>query len=355
MSKAKVVILQKRVKEYRVPLFDGIGEIYDTTVVGYLDPLLKGDRYSVLKLKHKYWPISFDFLLDKQLHNLLREADIVIRPSDFRTINTRLLHKAAPNAKTIMFGIGVSASYNEHYDEVDQTKQYLKMIDHSDAVIFYYDYPKKKYVKQGANPEKLFVANNTVSVPEFELNRKPKNILFIGELYRQKGIDVLIEQYDRAYRINPGIPDLLIIGDGAERGILEKSVSEKTLTEKIKFLGKITDDTALKKIFETAIVTISPKQAGLSVLKSMAFGVPFVTLEGAITGGEVFNIENGVTGVILKNEDDISALIQDCAEKSAYYNEMGKKAREFYYSNRTMKQMVGAFDQAIQYTLTDNG
>ena len=134
MKDKKVVILQKRIKEYRVHLFDGIGEKYDTTLVGYLDPLIKGDNYSVLKLKHKYWPISFDYLIDKDLHALLKDADVVIKSTDFRSINNTLLHMAAPKAKIIMYGIGVSASYNEHYDEVDESKQYLKMIDKSDAV-----------------------------------------------------------------------------------------------------------------------------------------------------------------------------------------------------------------------------
>lgn len=351
MGNTKVVVLQKRIKEYRVPLFDGIGERYDTTVVGYLDPLIKGDNYATVMLKHKYWPVSFDYLLDKELHQLLKDADVVIKSTDFRSINNSLLRKAAPKAKIIMYGIGVSASYNEHYDQVDESKQYLKMISKSDAVIFYYDYPIKKYVKQGADPEKLFAANNTVYVPEFELNRKPENILFIGELYAQKGVDVLIEQYSLAYQKDTGIPNLLLVGDGAERESLEKLVKDKGLSDKIKFLGKITDHDALKGIFESSYICISPRQAGLSVLKSMAYGVPFVTVENAITGGEIFNIENKKTGLVLKNENEIKNVILDCSKNSDTYYEMGMRAREFYYKHRTMKQMVDVFDEAIQYAL----
>ena len=352
MKKTNVVILQKRIKEYRVPLFDGIGTLYDTTVVGYQEPLIRGDHYSVLKLKHKYWPVSLDFLWDKDLRNLLRKADVVIRPTDFRDINRILLKLVAPKAKIISFGIGVSASYDEHYDETDQSAQYLKLIARSDAVVFYYDYPKEKYVKQGADPRKIFVSNNTVFVPDLPPCRKPENLLFIGELYRQKGVDVLIEQYGLAYREDPDIPKLLIVGDGAERGELEKAVRDSGLSEKISFLGKITDDDRLKEIFDTAIVTISPKQAGLSVLKSMAFGVPFVTIENAITGGEIFNIQNGETGVILKDETALKELILHCAKHIDDYNAMGEKARAFYFSSRTMAHSVRAFDEAIRYVLS---
>ena len=135
MEKKKVVVLQKRIKDYRVHLFDGVGELYETTIVGYLDPLIKGDNYSTLKLKHKYWPISLDYIFDKELHTLLKDADVVIKSTDFRSINNVILRKAAPKAKIIMYGIGVSASYNEHYDEVDESKQYLKMIEKSGVAL----------------------------------------------------------------------------------------------------------------------------------------------------------------------------------------------------------------------------
>ncbi len=352
MEKSKVVILQKRIKEYRVPLFDGIGELYDTTVVGIQDPLIQGEHYSVLRLNHKYWPISLDYIWDKSLRRQLKKADVIVKFTDLRTVNHFLLKAVAPKAKQIMFGIGVSASYDEHYDAADQSKKYLKMIAESDAAMFYYEYPKTKYVKQGADPNKLFVLNNTVFVPKTTLNRKPENLLFIGELYRQKGIDVLIEQYASAFRENPFVPKLLIVGDGAERAALEKSVQEKSLNEKIIFMGKITDDERLQQIFETAIVTISPKQAGLSVLKSMAYGVPFVTLKNAITGGEIFNIINGETGVILKDENELKDLIMKCSDQIGYYETMGQKAREFYFNHRTMAHAVQAFDEAIQYALS---
>ena len=84
----------------------------------------------------------------------------------------------------------------------------------------------------------------------------------------------------------------------------------------------------------------------------MAYGVPFVTVENAITGGEIFNIENKKTGLILKNEYEIMDVILDCSKNSDTYYEMGITAREFYFKHRTMKQMVNVFDEAIQYALT---
>lgn len=99
------------------------------------------------------------------------------------------------------------------------------------------------------------------------------------------------------------------------------------------------------------IVCISPDQAGLSVLKSFGYGVPFVTHRDAITGGERLNIENGVNGVLFDSFDEITEIIKDCAERPECYMEMGKSAKKYYDENRTVRQMVNGFLEAIEFVV----
>lgn len=180
-------------------------------------------------------------------------------------------------------------------------------------MVFYADYPVKKYSKMGIKPEKLFVANNTVQVLPCESKEKD-SLLFIGSLYKQKKIDVLLNAYLGAYYKNMNIPKLIIIGEGAEKPVILDWIKKNNLENKILLAGGIYDDEILADYFASAIICISPDQAGLSVLKSMGYGVPYITHKDAITGGEIFNIHSGIDGLLMNDFGELESLILECTE-----------------------------------------
>jgi len=94
---------------------------------------------------------------------------------------------------------------------------------------------------------------------------------------------------------------------------------------------------------------ISPDQAGLTVLQSFGYGVPFVTHKDAITGGERLNIVNGENGILFDSFDEITDIIKDCSQNPEKYIEMGKNAKKYYNENRTINHMVSGFIDAIDF------
>ena len=95
------------------------------------------------------------------------------------------------------------------------------------------------------------------------------------------------------------MPNLNIIGDGPELAKLNNWVNENNLDDIVRFHGRIVDSDVIEVFFRKSYACISPNQAGLSVIESMAYGVPFITSKYPITGGEYNAIIEGANGFFL--------------------------------------------------------
>ena len=147
------------------------------------------------------------------------------------------------------------------------------------------------------------------------------------------------------------MPQLNIIGGGAEYDSINSWITDHHLEHKIKLLGAIYDKEVKRDYFQRAFACISPLQAGLSVLESMGYGVPFVTMHNAFTGGERFNIEHNVNGILLKNENELSDVLVSIAQSPERFREMGENAYKHYHSNRTPELMAQGVIDAIEFML----
>ena len=250
----------------------------------------------------------------------------------------------------ILWGIGVRASYDSNYGEKsnwDKVRYFL--MRKSDAVLFYSKDPINIYLNEGFERDKLHVANNTVLVNEIKTDKKRDTILFIGTLYRQKKIYELLDSYLEAKKKKSDLPNLNIIGDGDEYQNIKNWIAENNLENNIFLRGKVFDENILCEYFSQAIACISPGQAGLSVLKSMGYGVPYITKAKAITGGEIFNIENGISGVLYNNSSELKDIILDLMTNKQKYIEMGHRAKEHYDKYRKPQDMANGLIGAIEY------
>ena len=81
----------------------------------------------------------------------------------------------------------------------------------------------------------------------------------------------------------------------------------------------------------------------------MGYGTAFVTVRDAITGGEIFNIDNGKTGILYNNSEELKDIIIDISNNPSRYVQMGKEARKHYVENRRPEQMADAIVDAIEY------
>lgn len=223
----------------------------------------------------------------------------------------------------------------------------------ANANIFYMSKAKEFWHNTSYKLDKVFIAPNTVHVKSMQLNReKKKNILFVGTLYRGKGIDLLLEAFKRVMSNVNSDSKLIIVGSGDMLDEIKRYIDINQMKDKVVLKGAIYDEDLISKEFEKALICVSPTQGGLSCPKSMGYGVPFICRKDAITGGEIYHIINGKTGVLYDFNDDLPRIIYEAITKPEKYIDMGFAAKEYYDANATIEHMAQGAIDAIEYALT---
>lgn len=354
--KPKVLMLLHGIPHYRIPIYNMIASHFDLTIassskvnVGYTDFLFDIIQIPVIKLG--------PFILQKKnIFKLAKNFDVVIALQNIRCLDLMILSLIKRrDYRLIYWGIGVSASYSKRFDsdkKFDFIRHYISR--KADAVIFYSSYPINRYVNNGIKRDKIFVANNTVKLSDVNCRKLPAkdSLLFVGTLYKEKGLSELLNAYFEAYQnIGDKLLKLIIVGDGPERTRVEELINKKGLGNVVSLKGAIYNQELLKDYYLSSLACISPNQAGLSVLSSMGYGVPFITKRNAITGGESLNIKNGENGVLYNTSSELTHLLEDISLNQKKYLSMGIKARKYYSEFRTPEIMAKGIIDAINYTI----
>lgn len=348
----KVLILYNKLFHYRIPVWEVLAQRCDLTVTYSMGEV---KDYSHLPFRVEYLPLKYSRgeRFNIQEENLRKKAkmyDVVIIYGDISWLKFSLL-PLFTKTPVIVWSLGVSATYNKAFDantKWDKVRKFFFNL--CDAMVFYTDYPIKKYAAMGVKKEKMFEAPNTVRVSPVTEPMEKDSILFIGTLYRAKGMQALLDAY-KELRNTPNLPLLNIIGKGPDYDDIKQWIEENQLTDKIILRGAIYDIDEKARYFARALACISPRQAGLSVLESMGYGVPFVTTKTAITGGEIFNVHNNEDGILMDDENELTEVIRNISEQPEKYIEMGQRAQAFYNACRKPEDMADGLWQAIQYVL----
>ncbi len=354
MNKKKVLLLQPDLADYRVETYNYLADKYIFDVAYAIKDKTKAEcKFNKMRLDVcKFGP----FFWVKGLEKLCNKYDVVIMMADLHYPQYCFLPFKKRKFKVLSWGIGFRVSYTKPYITdrklvfMDRITQ--KVLNKCDANIFYMENSKVFWKRTNLDLNKCFVAPNTTSVAKIDfLPECKQNFLFVGTLYKGKGLDLLLNAYKCLLEMTDANNKLVIIGDGAERQNLELYVKENNLINKVEFKGAIYDEYILAQEFQKALLCISPTQGGLSCPKSMGYGVPFVVRKDAITGGEIYHTTSGLNGVLYDKDEELLSIMRDAVKNPQKYIKMGKLAKEYYNNNATPLHMANGAMKAIEYAL----
>lgn len=211
------------------------------------------------------------------------------------------------------------------------------ILRHSHGVIANSFFVKERVQKKyKLDEEKCTVVHPHIDVPGIE--RKASNVpkvakparfvlLSVGRLVSRKGFDKVIETVAQL----KGETHYWIIGDGPDKGRLEKLVDERGLQNYVSFLGAIPVP-RIYGYYRACDVFIMPAREvdgdvegfGIVFLEAGVFGKPVI---GGQSGGVVEAVEDGVTGLLVEPEDvdGIAHAIKELLGNEALARRLGEQ------------------------------
>jgi glycosyltransferase involved in cell wall biosynthesis len=195
----------------------------------------------------------------------------------------------------------------------------------------------------GFDPARIIVVENGVALPgagaptdPLAAVRRPGHhvVICVARLDPLKDLGTLIQ----AVASRPEPTQLVVVGDGVERGRLEAVAAELGVRDRVTFLGYRSDVAALLAGADVFALSSLTEGLPIAALEAMAAGLPVVA---TAVGGVPDVVEPGRTGLLVPPRDParlgaaIAELLGDPARRAAF-GAAGKERAATRFSLRAM-------------------
>jgi colanic acid/amylovoran biosynthesis glycosyltransferase len=211
----------------------------------------------------------------------------------------------------------------------------LQMLDAVTLVLVRSESLRRAIVDLGCDPKKIEIQRTGIPLEEFPFRKRtvPKNgewqFLQAGRLIEKKGLPVTLRAFSTFLNQDRNAT-LTIAGEGPLLPELQKFARELGVNDRVSFTGFISQE-QLREIYYRSHIFLHPSQTGRdgnqegipnSMLEAMATGLPvFATEHGGIPEA----IENGVSGVLVRERDDeaLARALRDAAQDPDLLSRIG--------------------------------
>ena len=184
--------------------------------------------------------------------------------------------------------------------------------------------------------------------------KKSNQIIFLGRLAQNKGVDFLVKALPKVLAKFPNT-ELLICGEGEEKGHLLKLIKKFGIEKSIAFYGTLTFD-KLVELYYTSTVFVMPSISrleafGIVQLEAMACSTPVVCSN--IPGPNAV-MEVGKSGFLAepRNPDSLAEALIKILENPEKAKEMGRYGRTLvetkYNWDVIADQILAIYEEALR-------
>ena len=181
-------------------------------------------------------------------------------------------------------------------------------------------------IAEGARPDRVSVVPNPIDLDRFTANphvSRDIDVLFVGRLSIEKGVDVLIEALNRL----PNPVRVVIAGEGPLRSTLETLAS--TGRNFVEFRGWVpaSEVADLTRRSHVQVVPSRSEPQGVVALEALASGTPVIA---TATGGLPDMIRHGENGWLVQpqNVSELLTTLTQALDDRSHVDEMRVRARD---------------------------
>jgi glycosyltransferase involved in cell wall biosynthesis len=207
-------------------------------------------------------------------------------------------------------------------------------------------------VDRGIPYKSIRVIYNGVDSDRLTPNRSERSenplFVYLGRLKKYKRVDAVIRAFAD---LNVPTARLEIAGTGDYRAALEALVKSLGLTEKVKFLGFISEEEKLHLLRRAwASALASPKEGwGISNLEAAACGTPVIA---ANSPGIRESVIDGETGFLVPGDDSqaMTAAMRGLVKSPGLVETLGSAARRFaetFTWDRAASETIAHLEQVV--------
>lgn len=176
--------------------------------------------------------------------------------------------------------------------------------------------------------------------------KKGFTLLFVGRLAPVKNLGLLLSAFSVALRSRPDL-SLWIVGDGSERGSLERMAQELKIDSRVTFWGQQLDVAHIFSAADAFIMSSVSEGLPLSLLQAFSLGLPAIVTD---VGGMAEAVRLTNAGITVPPADSgamaaaILRLVDDPSERAVFT----QCAESGFRSRFSLTRMVNSYDQLYQ-------